>query len=143
MRPWGTRGGAFANPRWFDVQAGFIRLRGHSKTDLLSLLKDSAKNDAMINSKDFARIMQGPSERDLVYSGLEETMSNAVREMVCDLRGHTGAGRGAGLRTTGGDGRGAQLTISEELNCSLRSAAYVCSIRKIYAVYKDAGLILA
>ena len=65
-----------------DVQAGFLRLRGHSKTDLLSLLKDSAKNDAMINSKDFARIMQGPSERDLVYSGLEETMSNAVREMV-------------------------------------------------------------
>ena len=54
----------------------------HSKIDLLSLLKDSAKNEAMINSKDFGRIMQGPSERDLVYSGLEETMINAVREMV-------------------------------------------------------------
>ena len=87
-----------------------------SKIDLLSVLKESAKNEAMLNSPDFTRIMQGPSERDLVYSGLEETMINAVREMV---------------------------TVSEELKCSLRSAAYVCSIRKIYAVYKDAGLILA
>lgn len=36
-----------------------------------------------------------------------------------------------------------QLTISKELNCSLRSAAYVCAIRKIYTVYKDAGLTIS
>jgi len=49
---------------------------------MLSLLKETSKNEAMLNTAEYHRIMQGPSERDLVYSGLEETMINAVREMV-------------------------------------------------------------
>jgi hypothetical protein len=105
-------------------------------------MKRSALDDTLFNSDEYARILRGPSERDLVYSGLEETMINAMREMV---RGATHA-RSAGALASDPGGRGrhaTQLVVSEELGCSLRSAAFVCSIRKIYAVYKDAGLILA
>jgi len=112
---------------------------------MLSLLKETSKNEAMLNTAEYHRIMQGPSERDLVYSGLEETMINAVREMVrpAALRPAVVEDRAAKhARSAAGVCR-AQITVSEELKCTLRSAAYVCSIRKIYAVYKDAGLILA
>ena len=83
-----------------------------SKRDLIENFAPGGLADSEIVRK----TLQGPSEIDIVYSGLEETMINAMREI---------------------------LSISRELNCSLREAAFVCSIRKIYAVYQDAGLTIA
>jgi glutamate dehydrogenase (NAD(P)+) len=61
-------------------------------------------------------IIKGPSEKDIVYSGLEETMIVACRET---------------LRT------------SLELGCSYRIAAYVNALRKISVCYDESGFLLA
>jgi len=87
-----------------------------SKRDLLSLVETSAKVDASKNQQLYARILKGPSERDIVYSGLEETMISSINQVV---------------------------NVSSELNVPLRTAAYVSSIRKIARVYQDAGLTLS
>lgn len=57
--------------------------------------------------------LKGPSERDLVYSGLEEVMANTISE-VADL--------------------------SHKENISLRIAAYKIAIMKIYHIYEETGI---
>lgn len=87
-----------------------------SKRDLLSLIQSSSKLDETKYKKAYDQILQGPSEKDIVYSGLEETMVNSMEQM---------------------------LEISKEMKVNLRTAAYVSSIRKIANVYKDAGFTLS
>ena len=87
-----------------------------SKKDLLSLIETTAKIDSVQNQKLYDRILQGPSEKDIVYSGLEETMISSLRQI---------------------------LGAAEELNVPLRTAAYVVSLRKIGKVYSDAGLTIS
>ena len=65
---------------------------------------------------DDAYIFGGPTERDIVKSGLEETMNGACQETV---------------RTSG------------EIGCNYRIAAYVNAIRKIQTTYDSGGLLLA
>jgi glutamate dehydrogenase (NAD(P)+) len=57
--------------------------------------------------------LRGPSERDLVYSGLEEIMCNTMKDVI-------------------------KLASSE--NISLRIAAYKIAILRIYTIYKEAGI---
>lgn len=87
-----------------------------SKRDLLSLVESSAKVDASTHQQLYERILKGPGERDIVYSGLEETMISSLQQMV---------------------------HVSQELNVPLRTAAYINSIRKISRVYMEAGLTLS
>lgn len=57
--------------------------------------------------------LRGPSERDLVYSGLEEIMCNTMKDVI-------------------------HLAQKEDL--SLRLAAYKIAIMRIYNIYMEAGI---
>jgi glutamate dehydrogenase (NAD(P)+) len=57
--------------------------------------------------------LKGPSERDLVYSGLEEIMCNTMKEV---------------------------MSLANKENISLRIAAYKIAINRIYNIYKEAGI---
>lgn len=59
--------------------------------------------------------LRGPSERDLVYSGLEEIMCNTMKEVV---------------------------NLAKKENLSLRIAAYKIAILRIHLVYIQAGITL-
>ena len=57
--------------------------------------------------------LKGPSERDLVYSGLEEIMCNTIKDVI---------------------------TLAHKENLSLRLAAYKIAIMRIYNIYMEAGI---
>jgi glutamate dehydrogenase (NAD(P)+) len=57
--------------------------------------------------------LKGPSERDLVYSGLEEIMCNTMKDVV---------------------------SLSKKENISLRIAAYKIAIMRIYNIYLEGGI---
>ena len=65
------------------------------------------------NHKEDEEKLKGPSERDLVYSGLEEIMCNTMKEVV---------------------------SLSLKDNISLRLAAYKIAITRIYEIYLNAGI---
>ena len=69
-----------------------------------------------MSKADVKALVQGPSERDIVMSGLEDTMAQAVSETIA---------------------------TANKLGCSYRIAGLVNSIRKIEATYRDAGITLA
>lgn len=80
-----------------------------SKRDLVDLIT----NTAGINPIESSKVFDGPSELDIVYSGLEETMVTSINDII---------------------------NVSNELGCSLRDAAYVLAIRRIMVVYQEAGI---
>jgi glutamate dehydrogenase (NAD(P)+) len=57
--------------------------------------------------------LRGPSERDLVYSGLEEIMCNTMKDVI---------------------------NLSQKENISIRLAAYKIAIMRIYNIYQEAGI---
>ncbi len=63
-----------------------------------------------------ANIVKGPTERDIVYSGLEDTMAIAVQETLATAAKH---------------------------NVSYRVAAFVNAVDKIAVCYTDAGITMA
>jgi len=69
-----------------------------------------------INEEKRNRILQGPSERDIVFSGLADSMIVAAQDASA---------------------------TSQRLNCNLRQAAYVNAMNKIHASIKHSGLLLA
>ncbi len=85
-----------------------------SKTRLLDEMQ--IETGKTITEKARQAIVKGPDERDIVYSGLEETMITACQQTVDTAR---------------------------ELNVTYRTAAYVNALRKIHVCYKDAGIIFA
>ena len=56
---------------------------------------------------------QGPTEKQIVYTALQDAMSKAVRDV---------------------------FKKSQELNCSMRTAGYVLAIQRIAQVYADTGI---
>jgi glutamate dehydrogenase (NAD(P)+) len=58
-------------------------------------------------------LKEGPSEKQIVYSALQEAMSSAIKQVFAK---------------------------SVELNCSMRVAGYIISIEKIGRAYEDAGI---
>ena len=75
-----------------------------------------SKSIGPLSKADLKALVQGPSERDIVMSGLEDTMAQAVTETIA---------------------------TAEKLQCSYRIAGFVNAIRKIEATYRDAGITLA
>lgn len=59
--------------------------------------------------------LRGPTERDLVYSGLEEITSNTIKEVI-------------------------NVAIKDGI--SLRLAAYKISILRIHVIYQEVGITL-
>jgi glutamate dehydrogenase/leucine dehydrogenase len=57
--------------------------------------------------------LKGPSERDLVYSGLEEIMCNTMKDVIA---------------------------LSQKENLSLRISAYKIAIMRIYNIYLESGI---
>ncbi|CAI8003235.1 Glutamate dehydrogenase, mitochondrial [Geodia barretti] len=64
---------------------------------------------------DFSSKMAGASEKDIVHSGLEFTMERSATQIMEAVRDYN-------------------------LGLDLRTAAYVCALRKIYNVYREAGI---
>jgi glutamate dehydrogenase (NAD(P)+) len=69
----------------------------------------------MVNAKERENIIHGPDEADLVYSGLEETMISATREIM--------------------DAWKANPDIPD-----MRTAAYVVAINKVGVSYSELGI---
>lgn len=66
-------------------------------------------------SDEFLKRMAGASEKDIVHSGLEQTMEKAARAIM-------------------------QTAMRYDLGLDIRTAAYVNAIEKIYNVYVSAGI---
>lgn len=66
-----------------------------------------------VTDAELAEIVRGPGERDIVYSGLCDTMEEAVRETIA---------------------------TADECGCDFRTASYVNALRKITICYKSAGI---
>eukprot|EP00511_Aplanochytrium_stocchinoi_P009884 CAMPEP_0204874268 /NCGR_PEP_ID=MMETSP1348-20121228/42683_1 /ASSEMBLY_ACC=CAM_ASM_000700 /TAXON_ID=215587 /ORGANISM="Aplanochytrium stocchinoi, Strain GSBS06" /LENGTH=573 /DNA_ID=CAMNT_0052029993 /DNA_START=748 /DNA_END=2469 /DNA_ORIENTATION=- len=69
-----------------------------------------------IDARRKAEIIAGPSEQDIVYSGLHDAMITASQ---------------------------ATIATSQKLNCNLREAAYCNAIQKIHSSITNSGLLLA
>ncbi len=64
-------------------------------------------------NKDDVEKLKGPSERDLVYSGLEEIMCNTIKEVI---------------------------SVQNKFGFSLRLAAYNIAIKRIYNIYVESAM---
>jgi len=80
------------------------------------VLEQLAKLGAKMDPKDVKTMVQGPSERDIVYSGLEDTMNQAVTETIA---------------------------TANKYGVSYRLAGFINAIKKIETTYRDAGLTMA
>jgi len=74
-----------------------------------------AKLGARMDPRDVQSLLQGPTERDIVYSGLEDTMAQAVAETFATAQKH---------------------------GVSYRLAGFINAIKKVEVTYKDAGITL-
>jgi len=72
-------------------------------------------NEGREQTKEDLELLKGPSERDLVYSGLEEVMANTIKEVA---------------------------NLSQKEGLSLRIAAYKIAIMKIYHIYEETGVLI-
>lgn len=79
------------------------------------ILEQLEKAGAKISTADMKAMTKGPSERDIVYSGLEDTMAAAVSET---------------------------METAYKYGVSYRIAGFINALKKIEVTYKDAGLTL-
>ena len=96
------------------VRFGRMTRKWEERSKLI-MLEQLQSVGAKISDKDVKLLMQGPSERDIVYSGLEDTMATAVGETLATMRKHS---------------------------VQPRIGAFLNALKKIEATYKDAGLTL-
>jgi len=69
----------------------------------------------VVPSEEFERRISGASEKDIVHSGLEQTMEKAARNIM-------------------------RTAVEYDLGLDMRTAAYMASIEKIFEVYQQAGM---
>jgi glutamate dehydrogenase (NAD(P)+) len=82
----------------------------------LVMLEQLSKLGAKMDPKEVKALIQGPSERDIVYSGLEDTMAQAVQETY---------------------------QTAQKYGCNYRIAGFINAVKKIETTYRDAGLTMA
>ena len=82
-----------------------------SNLALISFI-DQETGSKMSQSPDLKKVADGATEKDIVYSGLDETMTDACAQV---------------------------MKISQDRNCSLRNGAYASAMEKMYAVYQESG----
>jgi len=82
-----------------------------SNMALISFI-DQETGSKMSQSPDLKKVADGATEKDIVYSGLDETMTDACAQV---------------------------MKISQDRNCSLRNGAYASAMEKMYAVYQESG----
>ncbi|KAJ8724226.1 hypothetical protein PYW08_015700 [Mythimna loreyi] len=96
-----------------------IKFWRDSNTALLDSVEKSLKNanvEAKVSpTKEFASMMSGASEKHIVGTGLEFSMTNACSNVAAAAKTHN-------------------------LNIDLRTAAYITSIEKIFVTYDEHGL---
>lgn len=80
------------------------------------MLEQVEKSGVKIAPGERVEIVKGATERDIVYSGLEDTMSTAVAETIATANKH---------------------------NVSYRVAAFINAITKIATCYTDAGITMS
>lgn len=96
------------------VRFGRMTKKWEERSKLL-LVEQLARVGGRIDPKELKAMVQGPSERDIVYSGLEDTMSVAVNETIA---------------------------TANKYGVNYRIAAFINSLRKIHVVYQDSGFTL-
>lgn len=99
------------------IRMGRLTRKWEERSKRLMLEQVQAAQDGKVtlDAKQVAELVGGPSERDMVYSGLEDTMSVAVQETLATMAKH---------------------------RVSPRVAAMVNAVNKIAMTYKDAGITL-
>jgi len=95
------------------VRFGRMTKKWEEKQKEFILRQFEAIGGAKITDEDRKLFTAGPTERDIVFSGLEDTMKSSTDQIV---------------------------KVAHERGCSYRIAAFVIAIEKIAAVYKDAGI---
>lgn len=117
------------------------RWEEHSKHIIVEQLQ---KMGANIDAKTAKTLLAGPSERDIVYSGLEDTMSVAVAETIATAQKHGVSYRIAGCECARVVAVGCVLAPSRASPVVGRASSTVINaITKIEVAYRDAGLTLA
>ena len=79
----------------------------------MSVIEKATNADPEKVYKASKKLLPGASERDIVYSGLEEVMSSATQEVI---------------------------EIAESKNLDLRTAAYVLAITRLNDYYNTRGI---
>lgn len=92
----------------------FRKWEEKSKKNLLDVLQNASEGDENRFEKARRELLEGATERDIVYAGLEEVMSSATKDVI---------------------------KISEKYNTDLRTAAYVLAITRLNDYYLGSGLI--
>ena len=105
--------------RWLKnlqhVRFGRMTKKWEERSKLI-MVEQFNKLGARMDAKDVKALLQGPTERDIVYSGLEDTMAVAVAETIATANKH---------------------------GVSYRLAGFINAIQKIAVTYKDAGITMA
>ena len=96
------------------------RYNENSKRRLLDALEDATGKEIPVALRKSIERTEGKSEYDIVCSGLKETMVVAYNEI-----------RDMAIKSSQQEGLGP---------CNLRTAAFMCSIDKIVAAYKNLGI---
>jgi len=93
------------------VRFGRLTRKWEERSKVL-MLSQIEKAGVKLSPKEVKEVTAGPSERDIVYSGLEDTMSDAVVETLVTAKKH---------------------------NVSYRVAGFINALNKISTCYTDAG----
>jgi glutamate dehydrogenase (NAD(P)+) len=83
------------------------------KRVMIDALEKDREVARRLSDEERRMLIVGPSEKDIVYSGLEDTMARAVQETI---------------------------ETSRKYNCSMRMAGFINAINKIYVCYVEAGV---
>lgn len=84
-----------------------------SKSNMIDVVQKATSGDPKLFLKARKLLLQGATERDIVYAGLEEVISTATKEVIA---------------------------ISEKHDTDLRTAAYILGITRVNDYYLSSGI---